>query len=110
MVHEIIRQHNRKIDVSGEVGFGTTFHIYLPVSLIADNYEDNVTSKLEGGQETILLAEDDDMVRAIAKRYLETAGYEVVEATNGQKAVDIFKIHKNELSLLKSESSRIPAH
>ncbi|HEY5839510.1 MAG TPA: ATP-binding protein, partial [Pyrinomonadaceae bacterium] len=88
-VYGIIKQSGGNIWVYSELGHGTTFKIYLP------QVDDPVTTeqaKLEddsipGGSETVLLVEDEDVVRGLAQRILEEAGYRVITANGGEEAV-----------------------
>jgi PAS domain S-box-containing protein len=90
-VYGIVSQSNGHIDVSSEVGRGTTFHIYLP------RYQDTalpVEGKQPGsgeprGTETVLLVEDEDMVRNLVRDILVQTGYTVLEARHGVEAVRV---------------------
>lgn len=101
MVYGIVKQHNGTINVYSEVGKGTTFEIYLP---LVEGDAAEIGSKIEGlvrgGTETLLLAEDDELLREMTVELLEKAGYRVLVATDGQEAVDMFEAHANEISLV----------
>ena len=100
-VYGIIKQHNGYITVESEPSRGTTFSIYLPIAkehagkTIAHSPED-----LKSGSETILVAEDNPDVRRLLKGVLESKGYTVIEATNGDNAVEQFFKHADQISLL----------
>lgn len=102
VVYGIIEQHDGYINVYSEPGQGTTFRVYLP--LIASVVDANVnTSPKEapaGGTETILLAEDNDLVRVMAATVLREFGYTVIEAVNGEEALQKFKEHADSIQLL----------
>ena len=102
IVYGIIKQHNGYIDVQSVPGKGTTFRIYLP--LITDSVEEASTSdetiNLPRGSETILLADDDPIVRDLTTALLEEFGYTVIDAEDGADAVDKFLLHKEEISLV----------
>jgi PAS domain S-box-containing protein len=103
MVYGIIKQHDGYINVYSEPGKGTTFRIYLPlVQATAETLKitPEVINALETGTETILLAEDENEVRAFNKRLLEEYGYKVIEAIDGDDAIDKFKLHKDKIQLL----------
>ena len=89
-VYGIVKQSAGYVWVYSELGRGTTFKIYLP--LAAGDVDDGDEVLLSrpapaGGAETILLVEDDDAVRAAARRTLARAGYTVLEASNGTEAL-----------------------
>jgi PAS domain S-box-containing protein len=87
-VFGIIKQSGGHVEVYSEVGVGTTFKIYLPTvdeSEIPSTSQD--TAKVCGGKETILLVEDQADVRKLALIALQTHGYTVIEAVDGQDAL-----------------------
>ncbi len=102
IVYGIIQQHNGCIIVSSETGKGTTFRIFLP--LIGEEImEAHVTPEsvaLPGGSETILLVEDEEAVRESYGMILEEAGYRVLEATDGEDALDRFLEHGAEADMV----------
>jgi len=101
IVYGIIKQHSGYIDVHSKPGKGTTFRIYLPV--IQENIVREETPEISAppiGSETILLAEDDPMVRNLAKSVLEEFGYQVIEAKDGAEAVEKFLTHISSIQLL----------
>ena len=88
MVYGIIKQHEGFIDVSSKPGKGTTFEIYLPlIHSETGSANPKAVVPVRGGNETILLAEDDHDVRASTREILEKFGYTVIEAKNGEEAV-----------------------
>jgi two-component system cell cycle sensor histidine kinase/response regulator CckA len=88
MVYGIIKQHNGYITVDSEPGKGTTFRIYLPL-MPAGAIEELPPAPAENmrGTETILLAEDDKIVRDLTRHVLMNSGYTVIEAVDGEDAV-----------------------
>ncbi|MDP2279549.1 MAG: ATP-binding protein, partial [Nitrospirota bacterium] len=105
MVYGIIKQHHGHISVQSEIGKGTTFKIYLPLTEIAVSKEIGtaeaaITSASGGGAETILLAEDEEAVRKLTKTVLEEFGYTVIEAGDGEEAVSKFTANKDRIDLL----------
>lgn len=91
-VYGIVKQHNGCITVYSEKGKGTVFHLHLPVTDMKEVKEDP-SPPPKGGTETILLAEDDDMVRSLMADVLKQHGYRVIEAVDGEEAVDLFQFH-----------------
>ncbi len=91
-VYGIVKQHDGMINTYSEPGKGSLFKIYLPVSDLAVE-EERVCrdGPAYGGSETILIAEDDEMVRSLAKEMLENAGYKVLIARDGNEAVSVFR-------------------
>jgi signal transduction histidine kinase/ActR/RegA family two-component response regulator len=88
----IVQQHEGMIQVYSEVGMGTTFKVYLPITeQEASHVGPEVRPAPPGGRETILLAEDESQVRSVATRILERAGYTVVAVADGGQAVEAFE-------------------
>ncbi|MCD4700566.1 MAG: response regulator, partial [Candidatus Aegiribacteria sp.] len=99
-IYGIVKQHDGQIQVYSEVGKGTMFSIYLPaVEHSTAEVSSSVDSPVPGGTETILVAEDDDMVRRLTVQTLERAGYTVLDARNGKEAVRLFETHADEIAL-----------
>jgi PAS domain S-box-containing protein len=101
MVYGIVKQHDGHINVYSEKGHGATFKIYLPVVESADD-EDVIAVQppLLGGTETILVAEDEEALRNLARDILEGLGYAVLLAPNGEEAVEIFGKNREQIDLL----------
>jgi PAS domain S-box-containing protein len=100
IVYGITKQHNGYIVIESEPGKGTTFHIYLPAIKADARPAKNAAWHLQGGTETILLAEDNPDVRMIAGSILSGAGYTVIEAEDGQDAVEKFGEHLDRIDSL----------
>jgi two-component system cell cycle sensor histidine kinase/response regulator CckA len=100
-VYGVIRQHGGFLQVYSELGTGTTFHAYLPVSAAAaaslEFSEDARPSR--GGSETLLVAEDHEGLRQLAFETLTQLGYKVVLASDGEQAVTAFKTHLDLIDL-----------
>ncbi|QVL29848.1 PAS domain S-box protein [Telmatocola sphagniphila] len=104
-VHGIASQSGGYITVSTAVGKGTTFKIYFPkVESSGWNRKSIISNgKLPRGTETILLVEDEDAVRILAKHILRTCGYTVLDAPNGNVALEIARTHLGNIDLLISD-------
>ncbi|HEX2964692.1 MAG TPA: PAS domain S-box protein, partial [Syntrophorhabdaceae bacterium] len=89
-VYGIVKQHNGYITVYSERDRGTTFHIYLPLVNEIVREEKEVRTPVRGGNETILIAEDDDTVRGLIKTVLNEHGYSIIEAVDGEDAIEQF--------------------
>ncbi|NTV12317.1 MAG: response regulator [Desulfobulbaceae bacterium] len=98
----IIKQHNGYIKVYSEPGQGTEFKIYLPLSEEAARPDQKraVATPVEGGNETILLAEDDAALQAFTRITLESFGYTVIAASDGDEAIAGFMENRERISLL----------
>ena len=106
-VYGIVQQHDGAITVDSSPENGTTFKIYLPVALEAMTRTGRTeNSQPTGGSETILVAEDDSMVRDIAVRILNDAGCHTLTAKDGQEAVQRFDEWRDEVELLLLRSGR----
>jgi PAS domain S-box-containing protein len=101
IVYGIVKQHNGFITVESEVNRGSTFTLYLPVVKSKDKEIVVVKSATPAkGEETVLVAEDDEAVRALMKDVLESYGYKVLEAIDGEDAIRVFREQKDEIQLL----------
>jgi PAS domain S-box-containing protein len=103
-VYGIIKQHRGWIEVSSQVGTGTTFKIFLPATPAPPRPEPvQQVATATGGNELILLVEDDDGVRAITRRILANLGYKICEANSAKQALGIWSQHRDEIALLLSD-------
>jgi CheY-like chemotaxis protein len=90
-VYGIVKQHNGYITVESVPTRGTTFRIFFPtIEAKIDEEEDTVLPVVKGN-ETILIAEDDNEVRAFMEEALREYGYTIIEATDGEDAIDKFR-------------------
>jgi PAS domain S-box-containing protein len=97
----IVKQSGGNIWVYSEPGAGTTFKIYLPrVDAAAAEIRGMHAEAGATGNETVLIAEDEDGVRRAAERILERAGYRVLSAADGDAAVRLCEQHQDEIHLL----------
>ncbi|MBN1476410.1 PAS domain S-box protein [Candidatus Sumerlaeota bacterium] len=114
-VYGIVKQHDGMIRVDSHLGLGTTFTISFPVATSRapeDVGDETSSSQPRGGSETILLAEDEPMVRSLAERILRRAGYTVLSAPDGSVAVELFESHADaiDLAVLDVVMPRLDGH
>ena len=104
-VFGIVQQHEGWVNVYSEVGHGTTFRIYLPrltdLPIVAP--EPYVPEVIRGGQETILLVEDDTFLHSSVQKILSELGYHVLEAFNGVEALKIWEQQGEAIQLLLTD-------
>lgn len=104
-VYGVVKQSGGYIWVSSELGKGSTFEIYLPSASIQTAEErpgnlQEVAPSLAAGSETILLVEDEEMVRNLVLRILKSNGYQVLATAKGTEAIGICKAYKGRIDLL----------
>jgi two-component system NtrC family sensor kinase len=102
IAYGIIKQHNGFINVYSEVGNGTTFKILMPLLDKSEEpvQEAGVAVSLRGGAETILIAEDDGALRDLSRIILESFGYRVMTAVDGEDAIRVFMEHRDDIHLV----------
>lgn len=93
MVYNIVQQHHGFIDVYSEVNIGSTFNVYLPVyeGQGAPRGEQAATVDIVPGEGLILVVDDDNSVRQVARAILEECGYTVIVAGDGEEGVHLFQ-------------------
>ena len=103
-VHGIVAQHRGWIEAESHVGEGTIFRIYLPASdKAAVNKAAAESTVIPKGRETILLVEDDASVRRLVAKASRALGYQVLEASNGQEAITLWRDHSRRIDLLLTD-------
>jgi two-component system cell cycle sensor histidine kinase/response regulator CckA len=104
-VYGIVKQSGGYIWVYSELGHGTTVKIYLPRENPAAEEADQHRGPREAprGSETVLLIEDEDTVRALARRVLERSGYAVIEARDGEEALMLAERDGDKLDLVVTD-------
>lgn len=101
VVRGIVEMHKGCMDVESELGRGTTVRIYLPIMEVIESSKkvEDIEQPL-GGTETILLVEDEEMVRNLEVHALEQSGYTVLAAVDGQEALQVYEREKDSISLV----------
>ena len=102
VVYGIVQQHGGHITCKSEPFRGTTFEIHFPAlraeeQKIEEDIQDGPTT---GGSETVLIVDDEEQVRFLASEILSEAGYEVIEAANGEEALLLYEKYTQEIGLI----------
>jgi signal transduction histidine kinase/CheY-like chemotaxis protein/HAMP domain-containing protein len=108
-VFGIVKQHAGWIEVASEVGRGTTFTIFFPASdqvpatPAGPEAADAPLAALPGGSETILVVEDEMVLREMAREFLADCGYRILEAGSGREALQVWGEHRSQVDLLLTD-------
>ncbi len=106
MLHGIVKRHGGEIEVESEVGSGTTFSIFLPVTYEATSLDQVVNiANLKGGHERILLVDDEEQVVEVAQRILESLGYNVTAKTSAHETLLLFTKHPSDFDLIITDQT-----
>jgi two-component system cell cycle sensor histidine kinase/response regulator CckA len=101
MVYGIVKQHGGYIFCESSLGKGTTFKLYFPtISSIEIPAAGLIDLTQESGTESVLLVDDEALVRELGDRILTARGYTVLKAGNGKEALDIYTREKDSISLI----------
>jgi two-component system cell cycle sensor histidine kinase/response regulator CckA len=104
-VYGIVKQHEGHIDVHTKVGKGTAFILYLPALSLEQPHESQIDEEFLswGKGQVILVVEDNAAARSAVVTSLELMGYQVLEASDGQEALDVFEAHADQIALVLSD-------
>ncbi len=104
-VYGIVKQNNGYVWVYSEPGKGTSFKVYFPKvaeDVTAGKERAKVSDEISGS-ETVLIVEDNDALRKLAKNALRKYGYKILEAENGEKALNVSETHEGPIHLLLTD-------
>ena len=99
MVYGIIKNHDGTILVDSDLGAGTRVTIYLPRAPQKELQSEDQTGK-ESKAKTVLLVDDEEVIRKVGKRMLERYGYHVIVAKEGREAIDLYSEKANEIDVI----------
>jgi PAS domain S-box-containing protein len=104
MVYGIVKSHGGHITVYSQPGQGTAFNIYFPVLTeerrIEQKAEPEIEAEIRGGNETILLVDDEEIILDISQQMLRRHGYTTMTAVSGEKAIEIYEQKKDRIDLV----------
>jgi len=102
--YAIVEQNGGRIAVTSEPGKGSTFKVYFPrVDVGAETHAGAQTHDPAGAQETVLVVEDEEMVRNLAVKLLDHRGYQVLSASSGAEALALVEHHEGPIDLLLTD-------
>jgi nitrogen-specific signal transduction histidine kinase/CheY-like chemotaxis protein len=106
-VHGMVNQQQGWIEVQSKLNKGTTFDIYLPVAdQAAEKAPAQVQpSQVRGGKETVLVAEDEEVLRDLVREILQSHGYQVLEAPTGLQALNLWEKSGHKVDLVLTDIS-----
>ncbi|MEM7386087.1 MAG: ATP-binding protein, partial [Verrucomicrobiota bacterium] len=99
----IVQQHGGWIACESEEGVGTTFHIYFPREVVPEDEEmgpEGKSAPVKGGTETVLLVDDELVVRMVGEGVLKHHGYRILTAGNGEEALEIVRERGDEIDIV----------
>lgn len=111
IVFSVVKKHGGEIRVFSEKGLGTTFKVYLPLLPESGDedqspFYEKIPAKAKDtvrGTETVLIAEDDDVIRDMLASFLQSAGYRVIATKDGEEALTQYKTSAGKIDIVVSD-------
>ena len=103
MVYGIVQNHGGHITCESELGQGTVFRLYFPAlggEISLTEAQETRTEPLRGGQETILLVDDEENLRQLGQRMLQRFGYKLLTAASGEEALEVYQKERGRIDLV----------
>jgi signal transduction histidine kinase/ActR/RegA family two-component response regulator len=105
-IYGIVKQHDGWLEVASEPGRGTTFDLFFPAGsemAVTVKKESLPEAPVVGGTETILIVEDEPVLRDMSRIILQNCGYRIFEASSGKDALDVWNRHTGQIDLLLTD-------
>lgn len=106
VVYGVMKNHNGFVNVESERGKGSTFNLCFPIppeSVQAEDKQIRKQEEIRGGNETLLVVEDEEALLAMAKVVLEASGYRILTAQDGLEALEVYQKHRDEIALVLTD-------
>lgn len=106
VVYGVVKNHNGFVRVDSEIGRGTTFHLYFPAPIRSTQLVEKAQGSLvdiPGGNESILIVEDEEPLLNVLTGLLKSKGYRVYMAHDGYEAVETYEEHHNDIAVVVSD-------
>jgi two-component system, cell cycle sensor histidine kinase and response regulator CckA len=103
MVYGIIQNHEGYIELKSEPGQGTSFEIFIPAApemVMGETSVPTIDRIIPKGSETILVVDDEDLIRQLGADILEDSGYKILQASRGEEAIQIYQKKKKKIALV----------
>ena len=102
-VYGVVKQHDGWIEAESEPGVSATFNIFFAATtqpVQARTEDTTLAAQVRGGKETILIVEDEPVLRQMAESILQDCGYNTLEAASGREALDLWESHRDSIDLV----------
>ena len=105
VIHSIVEGHGGTVETQSEVNKGSTFSVYLPVEPAAEgeSVERARQDLPRGDHELVLVVDDEESIRILIKQILETYDYDVLTASNGIEAMELFREHQSRIKCIMTD-------